>query len=224
MPQNKNQHYVPRFYLKNFSPDPCRKTVHLYNINRDLFKNNVGIYGQCSQPYFYGKDLKLENALRGIEDNAAIIINAALQEEICPEYDSVNHMSLLYFISLQRARTKAAELQANALIDMNIKFILEEIQPDLGSLNDIKISLGNVVQLAVVSVGISAPLLWDLEIKLITIDDESEFFNVRPPDCIFQPVLSILQIFCQRFGAPRPPDFHSDFTEENVCGVRRKYL
>ena len=179
MPSNKKHHYVPKFYLKNFSSTAHQKTINLYNIARDIFKFDVGITGQCYQHYYYGEDQRIETLLSEIETKAAIIIQRALADGECPAYNSDDHMTLLYFICLQRARTKAAEIQANAFIDANMKMLLEVIHPEFGSLENVKIGLGNAVQLTVSSAGIYTPMLWDLELKLITIKDESEFF---PPD------------------------------------------
>jgi Protein of unknown function (DUF4238) len=192
VPHNKKQHYVPRFYLKNFAADQDQKTIHLYNMNRRLFRHNVGIKGQCHHDYFYGEDQILETVLQDIESKAAIIIKTALRDHLCPDYNSPNHMDFIYYIALQRARTKTAELEANALTDASAKFFFEEIHPEFGSLDGIKISLKNAVQLAVSSAGMYAPILWDMEIKLITIADESEFFVSDNPTVFFNQIFPVL--------------------------------
>lgn len=62
MPHNKNQHYVPQFYLKLFSNNQDQKTFGIWNIEKEIFVRSGSIRDQASLDYFYGKDLELEKA------------------------------------------------------------------------------------------------------------------------------------------------------------------
>lgn len=71
MPDNKDQHFNPQFYLRNFSADENGRSIHLYNIARAKCIFGASIAGQCSRPYFYGKDGRVESGLAMLEDAAA---------------------------------------------------------------------------------------------------------------------------------------------------------
>lgn len=103
MPDNKKHHFVPKFYLRNFSED--EKSIGIYNIRsrRTIARGNLG--NQCYRDYFYGKDLKIEHALAGMEGSAAMIINNCIASEAVPRPLSAEHVILSHFIVLQAART-----------------------------------------------------------------------------------------------------------------------
>src|SRR5580698_8291171 len=64
---NKNQHFVPRCYLRQFAPGRSDKIINLYNIERDRFIEGAPIKSQCSGDYFYGKDPTLEEGIQMVE-------------------------------------------------------------------------------------------------------------------------------------------------------------
>ncbi|WEZ03926.1 DUF4238 domain-containing protein [Bacillus subtilis] len=41
MPSKKNQHFVPRFYLKNFSNDKKKNFIGLFNIDSEVHIENA---------------------------------------------------------------------------------------------------------------------------------------------------------------------------------------
>lgn len=67
MASNKNQHYVPQCYLRQFAAGNSASAINLFNIDREKFINCAPLKNQCSKSYFYGDDLELEKALQPIE-------------------------------------------------------------------------------------------------------------------------------------------------------------
>ena len=63
MAQNKNQHYIPKFYFKQFSQNG--KTICVFNISKELSIENAPITGQCSKDYFYSKNIEVEKLSHG---------------------------------------------------------------------------------------------------------------------------------------------------------------
>lgn len=110
MASNKNQHFVPRCYLKPFALEPSFATINLFNIDRLRFIEGAPLKHQCSGNYFYGQDLQLEKALQATEG----AYSATLAEILKPGYDlSDKHRFLLRrFWLLQHLRTEAASLRA----------------------------------------------------------------------------------------------------------------
>lgn len=68
MPSKKNQHFVPRFYLKNFSNDKKKNFIGLFNIDSEVHIENAKLKTQASRDYFYGKDGKVEDLFGIIND------------------------------------------------------------------------------------------------------------------------------------------------------------
>lgn len=71
MAKKENQHYVPKFYLKNFSYQNNEKQIGIYNTINNFHYDKASIKHQATKPFFYGKDEKLENQLSKIEDQIA---------------------------------------------------------------------------------------------------------------------------------------------------------
>ncbi|MEO8332135.1 MAG: DUF4238 domain-containing protein [Gallionella sp.] len=110
MATNKNQHFVPRCYLRPFTIDSANLAINLFNIDRLKFIECASVKHQCSGDYFYGEDLGLEKALQFTEGSYA----AALREILKPNYNLTDsHRKLLRrFWLLQHMRTEAASRRA----------------------------------------------------------------------------------------------------------------
>lgn len=110
MATNKNQHFVPRCYLRQFTVDETDRAINLYNIDRDRFIEGAPVKNQCSGDYFYGKNPLLENAIQTVERS----YSAAVREILQPSYRLTDkHRSLLkLFWLLQHLRTEAASKRA----------------------------------------------------------------------------------------------------------------
>ena len=74
MASNKNQHYVPQCYLREFATDSTSAAINLYNLDREKFIINASIKHQCSKNYFYGNNLLLEKAMQPIESNYSKVL------------------------------------------------------------------------------------------------------------------------------------------------------
>lgn len=110
MATNKNQHFVPRCYLRPFTIDSANVAINLFNIDRLKFIERAPVKHQCSSDYFYGEDLGLEKALQFMEGAYA----EALREILKPGYSLTDaHRNLLSrFWLLQHMRTEAASRRA----------------------------------------------------------------------------------------------------------------
>lgn len=117
MATNKNQHFVPRCYLKQFANDSTERAINLYNIDKDRYIQGAPIKNQCSRDYFYGRNDRLEEAIQGIERMYGEIISKALS----PGYKLTDEhrFGLRIFWLFQYLRTEAASRRA---VDMNRSF------------------------------------------------------------------------------------------------------
>lgn len=113
MTSNKNQHFVPRCYLRQFASEPSRKTINLYNIDRHAVICEAPIKSQCSRDYFYGSDPSLEAGIQSIERGYASILSELLKYNT-PISDHAR-IILPRFWLLQHTRTEAASQRSVAM-------------------------------------------------------------------------------------------------------------
>src|SRR5262249_46999455 len=79
MANNKNQHFVPQFYLRNFSADTKRRATCLFNFGIGQSIPNASIRNQCSRDYWHGdEDPIFEDSVRGLEGLGAAAIKACI--------------------------------------------------------------------------------------------------------------------------------------------------
>lgn len=83
MATNKNQHFVPRCYLRPFSLDEEKKIINLINLRQKKLITNAALKHQCSKDYFYGTDAQLEKAIQMIETGYASTLQSLLASSSC---------------------------------------------------------------------------------------------------------------------------------------------
>lgn len=110
MASNKNQHFVPRCYLRPFTIGENGVAINLYNIDRQNLIQMAPVKSQCSGNYFYGKDELLEEIIQNIEGEYATILRAI----VAPGYRlSDEHRNFLKtFWLFQYLRTESASIRA----------------------------------------------------------------------------------------------------------------
>ena len=104
MADKKKQHFVPKFYLRNFS-NSDGKCIHLINFKSQKTILRAALKNQCYVDYFYGKDLAVETGLAGIEGMSAIVIKYMLSTMSVAAPLSNEHIVLVSFVSIQLGRT-----------------------------------------------------------------------------------------------------------------------
>ncbi len=172
MATNKNQHFVPRCYLRPFTLDCSNKAINLFNIDRLRFIENAPVKNQCSGDYFYGKDPALDTALKSTEDTYGKV----LKEILKPGYkltDSHRHF-LRRFWLLQFMRTDAASRHA---VEMNEAIV------DIAGLDihDFRYGIREAVQAAMQLFVEKMDIVDDLTVCLFKNKTSSPFFTSDDP-------------------------------------------
>lgn len=109
----RNQHYIPRFYMKPFSIIKNEGTkkekvfISFYQFKDNIFRNHVPTTSICSEEYFYDHDGKIENKLAKKESEWGRIISKINGDEQLVN-EEIN--SLKEFAIYQIIRTKATLL------------------------------------------------------------------------------------------------------------------
>lgn len=158
MATNKNQHFVPRCYLKAFTHEGGNHAINLLNLDRQRAIPAAPVKNQCSGDYFYGQDDRLETAIRTVEGGYA----AAVARIHAPGYrltDS-DRVLLRTFMLFQHLRTEAASRRS---VEM-----FAGMENSIGSpLPGLKPSIKDAVQMAMRAFAEEMHLFDDLKICLV---------------------------------------------------------
>jgi hypothetical protein len=109
MAEYRNQHYVPQFYLKNFSEN--KKSIYRYSIERKVLERRQ-ISKTCALHYFYAKPSlspESEKLLSGIEDVQSGIVNNILMNGKVSDLPIEDSLNLRQFVLFTSARTNASK-------------------------------------------------------------------------------------------------------------------
>ena len=139
MATNKNQHFVPRCYLKAFTVGGENKAINLFNIDHGRYIPGAPVKHQCSGDYFYGQDEQLENAILSVE--GAYETEAKTLVAGCRSLSKRAATVLRAFWVLQYLRTEAASIRSAQMSRQMVDAIGEEAE-------DFALSIKDAVQLA----------------------------------------------------------------------------
>ena len=192
MSKKDNHHFVPAFYLRNFSsdPGPRRKSISLWNLKNLRYVEKASIKGQASLHKYY--DPEIEDALGVIETRASSIISEILKTARPPN-SSEDHVLLCVYITLQLLRTQAIATDVGSVIDDSIKAITLK-DPQIPSeikriLPSFKIRLTNLPSLLVQHATRIAPLIFDLGIVTVVNKSKHYFFTSDNPVVIYNQLM-----------------------------------
>lgn len=102
------QHFIPKFYLRNFSFKGNGKQIGVFNDINGFFVPCGKIKTQACKPFYYGRDGRIENGLATIESEVAPIIVDIRERNLIPSFSKDTHVRLLHFVILMSARNPTA--------------------------------------------------------------------------------------------------------------------
>jgi len=178
----KNQHYVPRLLLKNFSKSEGNVyRVELYDSKREQVRTNTSISNVFSQNYFYDKDNLVEKFLSdNVEAPASSVIERILDNPYF--FQNPKSLDMLRFISVQANRTPGALSDALECIDKFSTTMIEQI----GKLNNFDPEVTSKIKLVMkdpqsilarqtVEGALNWPLIQDLEWHIFINKTQQDF-------------------------------------------------
>jgi hypothetical protein len=171
----KNQHYIPKFYLRNFSYKKNGKQIGFYNIKADKFFQSGKLKTQGSKSFFYGKDGIIENTLSKIEGEIAQTIQEIINTQELPPRDTIHHGNILVFVALTHLRNpviiesiKEQSLQFEKLMNLDLpKNVKKFTSPEMTHEHSINLSLSMLPDIV--------DILRDLEYKIIINETSTPF-------------------------------------------------
>lgn len=173
MAKKKKQHYVPRLLLKKFSED--KKSIRMFAFDSEKMIEQAPIKAQCYKDYLYGKDGVVEDALGGLEDKIATLLNHIINKDI-EKLSNDDKMLILHFANFQEMRTEKAVNDLNSMNDKLVKAVLSH-NPEFKNfnLNKIHIHFSNPIGFLLNQAWDALPLLLDLNIKFLENDTSIDF-------------------------------------------------
>jgi hypothetical protein len=182
----KNNHYVPRRYLKRFRSTSERE-VALYNLKTARIVEKASIGDQCSRNWFYTKNPIFETTFTGLEAKFEGIFERMIADEFAPAPTSDDRQLLSAAIMFQEGRTVATAEQSVHLASEFIKFAMRhdlerkgEIDA-LAALPGVKIKMPDVIMDAILHHLIMPPLIGDLDCTLFANRTDEDFLTCDHP-------------------------------------------
>lgn len=188
MPENKKQHYVPRFYLKQFSSN--EKSINIWLPERERKILRANLKNQCYRNYFYGSDPTFENALSYIEAQTSKIFGIAGAHGELPPPGSLFHHILILYVLVQYSRTVYSAESTNEAMDKVAKHMFRAEAESMGiNIDNFHIGVENPSLYALGIAIPSYPILLDLRYKLLVNLTHTEFVTSDNPAVLYNNLL-----------------------------------
>jgi len=188
MAENRKQHFVPQFYLRNFSPNG----THICCYNLDSTNSYLTqIRTSCQERYFYGKDPQIEKILAPIEKKQSDVLRKIIKDNCISNISDEDYLFLQSFITLQFVRTKDAKENFNKMtqhiVEHGIKPMMKSSE-DLKSkgitdefIDSLKITHSGVHGYAIFAALRGVDMISDLKPILLHNSTENEFITSDTP-------------------------------------------
>ncbi|MDD3123720.1 MAG: DUF4238 domain-containing protein [Candidatus Izemoplasmatales bacterium] len=139
MAEKKAQHYVPKFYLKNFTTN---NMINLVTFSNDNEIRLVPYNKQCYKDYMYGEDLVWENKLSDFESKWSILISDIIKKNKVDFSDE--EMDIIKnFVVFQVMRTN----RHVDIIESNMQNFNRKLMPIITKSKGIELSDGELAEL-----------------------------------------------------------------------------
>ncbi len=175
--EKKNQHYIPKFYLRNFSYLNNQKQIGVYNTKNCKYIPTAKLKTQGSKKFFYGKDGVLEDHLSDLEGFLATSINTIVSSSKLPKKDNQNYAFLLGFISITDLRSPVF-LNMMKQMSNSMNFELNKLDPNFKEYSDIsKLNDETLIKMLLSMSSEVSNIISDLQAKLLINQTNTAFIS-----------------------------------------------
>lgn len=165
--QKKNQHYVPKFYLRHFSCYGNKTQIGIFNLKNKRYIPSGPLKHQGSRNFFYGYDGVVEESLSEIEGKFSTVIKEILANRRIPDRDSESYFYLLFFVAITDLRNpvvidkaiKSNEVQKQRLLELQPDMDVTKFVPEITHEDAVGYSLSSAEHVI--------KIIKDLKVKLI---------------------------------------------------------
>lgn len=127
------QHYVPRFYLKNFARKIKPKTYKIRCFDKFKFKSfEANINKVAVERFFYDKEEPniMENLLSFLESESARVLNKIVRKKSINSLTGTDFTIMSCFIPIQHERTKSSRIRNIQIAELVYRDLFKN-RPDL---------------------------------------------------------------------------------------------
>jgi hypothetical protein len=186
LPDKKNNHFVPRSYLKRFCSGSERQ-IGLYNLKSGRIVDSAPIKSQCSRDYFYTKNPIFEDQFSKLETRQKDLLGKIIDTRSVPEHHSFDRATLSACVLFQAGRTATSAAHRDHMATEFGKAVLKyeltggDRADLLEHLPKIKITQTNAVMESVAQHLVTSPLINDLACTLFINQTEEDFLTSDHP-------------------------------------------
>jgi len=189
MAQNKNQHFVPKVYLRQFC-QADESSINLYAISADKLVNGASIKHQCSRKYFYGTDEALEEFVQFFEGQYGIVLSSLMNGEVT----EAQLDTLMRFLVLQILRTPhMLEQRTAAFKAFKATEIAGKTLEEHGSADFDSFSASREMQHQIYIAARENSVLSDLQVSILLNETKDPFFTSD------NPAFCLNRLYAQRY-------------------------
>jgi hypothetical protein len=175
--EKKNQHYIPKFYLRNFSYLNNKKQIGIYNIENSFFYSKSKLKTQGSKNFFYGKDGIIEDNLSLVEVYLAKSINTIISNFKLPKRNCENYQSLLSFVALTDLRSPVSVKAMNQMYN-SMEASINELDASFLEKNPIpERNDQDIIEGLLSMASTVVDIIYDLEVKLLINETKTPFIS-----------------------------------------------
>ncbi len=170
-----NEHYVPRWYQRDFSKDKNKVNCVRFN-EYGIACEPRSIDSTCSGQYYYGKNSSIDAVLKPLESKQALLFRNIASTEILPARNSDEHLWVVISLLVFLTRTEAARKEYREQFSFT-----QEINrlPSDGLNHD------EIIERAIATY----PIITDLNLVLIKAPSTASFVSSDSPVCVVNPLM-----------------------------------
>jgi len=185
-PKKKNNHFVPRSYLRRFCSGSDRQ-IALYNLKSGRTVEAAPIKSQCSRDYFYTTNPIFEENFSKIEGEQERLLSDIIASQSVPALGSADRGLLSSGVMFQAGRTATTVANVDHITNqfgkalLRLHFTKDDRKDMLEYLPKIKITMTDAVMDAVGQHLTMWPLIDDLDSTLFLNDTDEDFLTSDHP-------------------------------------------
>ena len=186
--ENKKQHYVPQFYLRNFGLDHHKGSINLCLKKDGKIIENAEIRNQAYKNYFYGQDQELEKEFAKFEDIVSKIIRQIIGNKKITQSAS-ELLWIRYFTFFQYQRTLKQADDTNDFINSTIHSIADRDDSIKDKVKDLVFGYDKPILFSLKILQKILPETLDLAVKIVINNSKWPFLTSDHPVVLYNQFL-----------------------------------
>jgi len=180
MTTGREQHYIPKFYLKRFASEESLGHFSVYRLRDRTNIVKASIKQQAREKDFYGTE-GLDDLLQEIEGQAASLLSMADTESALPQKGTLEYDYLIYFVASLKGRTRTAAKALSVAMGAGVKNMMLMDSSLRGIVDGLTVELTNPQKESTIAALRSANTARDLSCKILRTNGKIPFVTSDNP-------------------------------------------